>query len=137
MVLLKPCKHFSPNFYFPLRESEPIERLQALVQIVVFPADMRTPGHSICFLADYLCKISFSRNQEKSHSLPLEIQSLKDNSVLLCYTDCVSRSSASQHTKNNERNQCDLLARRYNCLSKLFKKQYYQELSCTSFVKCW
>jgi len=50
------------------------------------------------------------------------MQSLKDDSVLLQYIDCVSRSSASQHTKNKEGNWCDLLARRLNCLSKCNSK---------------
>lgn len=85
---------------------------QFLVQIVVSPMDTGTSCHSICFLTDCLCKISFSKNHtpclQKYHHWR--------------YTDCISRPSASQHTKNREGNQCHLLARRCNHQSKYHSK---------------
>ncbi|OPJ90096.1 hypothetical protein AV530_008591 [Patagioenas fasciata monilis] len=47
--------------------------VQFLMQIVVSLMDTGTSCHSICFLTDCLCKISFSKNQEKSQALPSEI----------------------------------------------------------------
>lgn len=65
------------NFYIFLLKKMTCSTVQFLVQIAISPTDMETSCHSICFLTDYLCKISFSKNQEKSHALLSEIQSLK------------------------------------------------------------